>query len=114
MSILNRSAVVLRPKQPYLEWTRLDDSEGLAEDVFETLREEPTLYLVPDWEEADEERENLDEFWPVLFEAMLNGWVTDPVLWPTGRTRKMFEDWFEIETFAMVEDIHLEDSIESI
>ena len=40
MDILNRSAVVLRPKQPYLEWARLDDEEGLADVVFETLRSE--------------------------------------------------------------------------
>ena len=114
MDILNRSAIVLKPKQPYLEWTRLDDAEGLSEGVFETLREEPTLYLVPDWEEAGEEREILREFWPALFEAMLNGWVTDPELWPSGRTQKMFEHWFEIDTYSMVEDIYMDEAIEYV
>ena len=39
MDILNRSAVVLRPKQPYLEWARLDDEEGLAKDVDDATAE---------------------------------------------------------------------------
>ena len=39
METLNRSAGVVEPRQPYLEWTRRDDAEGLAESVFETLRE---------------------------------------------------------------------------
>jgi hypothetical protein len=47
MDMLNRSAIILRPKQPYLEWTRLDDKDGLAEAVFKTLHEEPTVYLLP-------------------------------------------------------------------
>ncbi len=111
MDILNRSAVVLRPKRPYLEWTKLDDAEGLAEGVFETLSEEPTVYLVPDWEDPEEEREVLKEFWPALFEAMLNGWVTDEGLWPKGQTLEMFHEWFEVQTYAAVEDLYLDEAI---
>ncbi len=45
MEMLNRSAVIVKPRQPYLEWCRQDDAEGLAESVFETLHAEPTVYL---------------------------------------------------------------------
>ena len=114
MDTLNRSAVVLRPKQPYLDWTRRDDAEGLADAVFETLAREPTVYLVPDWEEPDEEREILREFWPALFEAMLSGWVTDEELWPEGRSLEMFHEWFEVQTFAMVQDVYMDEAIDYV
>ena len=94
MDIVNRSAVILRPKQSYLEWTKLDDTTGIAEDVFSTMRTEPSVYLVPGWEDPKEEREIMGEFWPALFEAMLSAWVTDEALWPADRTRKMFDEWF--------------------
>ena len=74
MEMLNRSAVILKPRQPYLDWTRRDDNEGLADTVFENLRTEPTVYLLPDYEDPPTQREVLEEFWPALLEAMLAGW----------------------------------------
>ena len=32
--------------------------------------------------DADSEREILDDFWPDLFAAMLNCWLTDEQQWP--------------------------------
>jgi len=114
MSFINRSAIILRPKKPFLEWTQLDDKEGLAEPVFQKLCEEPSVYLVPDWEEPKEQGEILKEFWPALFEAMLGGWLRDKKLWPEDRTFKMFEEWFEVQTHTSVIDIYLDEAIEDI
>ncbi|MDA2926381.1 hypothetical protein MYX78_03960 [Acidobacteria bacterium AH-259-G07] len=72
---LNRSAVIVKPLRPYLEWAKTDDAEGLAESVFENLRREPHLYLLPEYEEPASQQEVLEEFWPILFEAMLEGWA---------------------------------------
>ena len=51
MELLNRSAVIVKPLRPYLEWTKGDDAEGLAELVFESLRREPHVYLLPEYED---------------------------------------------------------------
>ena len=114
MDIINRSAVIMRPKQPFLDWMNEDDKEGLADGVFQTLGEEPNVYLVPDWEEPEEQRLVLKEFWPALFEAMLMGWVTDPSLWPKNRTQGMFEEWFEIQTYGLVDDLYQDEAIEYV
>ena len=114
MDLLNRSAFILRPKQPYLEWTRQDDAEGLAEGVFEALNHEPVVYLVPGWEDPEEEQHILREFWHALFEAMLGAWVTDETLWPEKRSLKMFREWFEIRTHSMVQDIYMDEAIEYV
>ena len=114
MDIINRSAIILRPKQPYLDWTKLDDATGIAESVFKSMRERPTVYLVPDWEAPEERQEILKEFWPALFEAMLEGWLRDESMWPKERTFQMFQEWIEVETHAMLVDIYEDEAIDYI
>jgi hypothetical protein len=92
VNLLNRSAIILKPKRPFLEWSKQDDTEGLAESVFEALHEEPNVYLLPEYEDASSQQELLKEFWPGLFEAMLEGWVTDEACWPRNRTFEMFQE----------------------
>lgn len=112
MEMLNRSAVIVKPRQPYLEWARRDDAEGLAESVFETLHTEPTVYLLPEYEDPTSQQDVLEEFWPVLFEAMLEGWVTDESHWPKNRTSEMFREWFEVQMSSIVQDVHLDEPLE--
>ena len=112
VEVLNRSAVIVKPRRSYLEWARRDDAEGLAESVFETLLSDPTLYLLPEYEDCSSQREVLEEFWPVLFEAMLEGWVTDEACWPNNRTFEMFCEWFEVQMSSIVEDLFLGESLE--
>ena len=77
MELLNRSAVIVKPLRPYLEWAKKDDAKELADSVFENLRSEPHVYLLPEHEDPTAQQEVLAESWPALFEAMLEGWVTD-------------------------------------
>ena len=105
MELLNRCAVIVKPLRPYLEWAKGDDAEGLAELVFENLRREPHVYLLPEYEDPASQQEVLKEFWPAIFEAMLAGWVTDEGLWPKNRTLGMFQKWFEIQMSSMVQDL---------
>ena len=112
MEMLNRSAVILKPRRSYLEWAQRDDAEGLAETVFETLHAEPTVYLLPEYEDPPTQHEVLKEFWPRLFEAMLEGWVTDEAYWPKDRTFEMFCEWFEIQMSSIVQDLYLDEPLE--
>jgi hypothetical protein len=102
----------VRPRQPYLEWTRQDGTEGLAESVFETLHAEPTVYLLPEYEDPSSHHKALEEFWPDLGEAMLEGWLTDESLWPKNRTFGMFREWFEVQMSSIVEDLYLGEALE--
>ncbi len=40
-------------------------------------------------------------YWPALFEAMLEGWVTVESMWPKARTFEMFNEWFEVQTYRL-------------
>ena len=63
------------------------------------------MYLLPEYEDPTSQQEALEVFWPAIFEAMLGGWVRDESLWPKSSTRRMFQEWFEIQTGSMVQDL---------
>jgi hypothetical protein len=99
--MLNRAAVIVRPKQPYLDWAKSLDDSGLVPDP----RGEQTVYLVPDYWDDDEAWAMLERIYPIIFEDELHGWCTDEASWPTPRDFGMFKEWFEVELHSVVEDL---------
>jgi hypothetical protein len=39
-----------------------------------------------------------------LFEAELEGWYTDPTLWPQDLTLQLFREWFDVECHSVLID----------
>lgn len=114
MSLVNRSAVVVRPRDPFLQWAKQDDSTGIAESVFEDLRSAPNAYLTAEREDDEDPRDLVRAVWPDIFEAMLEGWLTDPDMWPANRTWDMFEEWFEVQISECVYDLVVGETLESM
>ena len=56
----------------------------------------------------------LEAFWPDLFKAMLEGWVTDEACWPKNRTFEMCCEWFEVQMSSIVQDLDLDEPLEHI
>ncbi len=80
---LNRDLLVVRPKEPYVEWARtVYDDEPITD---EEARDWVDAFLLP---ECDTEEEALDwiaENCDVIFELMLADWVVEPEAWPEDR-----------------------------
>ena len=114
MGLLNRCAVIIKPRTPYLEWAKQDDAEGLAEGVFESMRSAPQIYLVPSWDDDAGREAVLEDGWSILFELMLECWVTDETYWPEPRTREMFDEWFEHTVSESVEDLVPDEPIKDL
>lgn len=99
--MLNRGAIIVRPKQPYLDWAAsLNDS-----DLVPDGEGERTIYLVPEYGDDDEAMEMLARTYDLIFEEELVGWHTVEADWPKNRTFEMFLDWFEVEFHSMVDDL---------
>ena len=104
MSEINRSLIILRPKQPFLDWARSLDDES-KDLTLESLNEDSTVYLIPEiWQDSDQE-EFLKTCYDILFEEQLEGWWRDETRWPQQRNLKVFLDWFEVEFHSLVFDL---------
>ena len=99
--MLNRGALIVRPKQPYLDWAASLDDSGVVPDP----EDEQTVYLIPEFDDDDEASEILEDIYAEVFERELHGWHTDEAAWPQNRTFAMFKEWFDVELHSVVEDL---------
>jgi hypothetical protein len=104
MDLINRSAVVVKPAQPFLEWLHRVDPTS-AQLTLDDLRREPTIYLIPEWETQEEALEHLREISNEIFEEQLNGWYRVPSVWPSDRGLSSLLLWFECSFHSMVVDL---------
>ncbi len=102
MDIVERSAVLVRPRWPYIEWMesvagRRDARACLAECVLDS-----NVYLIV----MDEDLERiLRENWRRIFKQELAAWDEDTSTWPPRRTLQMFLTWFEVSLGTRVTDL---------
>jgi hypothetical protein len=99
--MLNRAVLIVRPKQPFLNWAAQLDDSGLVPDP----TGEQTAYLVPEFEDDNKAERVLKRVFSEVFERELFGWHTDETAWPKNRTFTMFRQWFQVELHSVVEDL---------
>ena len=99
--IINRSATIVEPKEPYLAWARgLDDDDpGIDAMSREKLT---SVYLI---EETMDAERVLRRHWDWIFEEKLFSWHRDRQAWPPKRTYKVFRDWFDVRLVDLVFDL---------
>ena len=101
--MLNRAVILVRYKQPFIDWINAADPHPSHEISAESAGDDATAYLV-----EVEDREELDEWLELnaetLFESELEGWYTDPALWPKDRSLATFKAWCTLELHTMVVD----------
>ena len=104
MLAFNRSAIVVRPKSPFLDWLHAADPTSAALTLADLARE-PTIYLIPACGDAEEERAALQTVFPTIFEDQLNGWWRDRTTWPTPRSFGTFTSWFDCQFHSTLLDL---------
>lgn len=101
---IDRTVLVVRPKQPFLDWVQSLDDES-KDFTLENLRQDCAAYLVPEILDDSEQRQVLEWCFVRVFEEQLEGWHTEPKDWPQNRNLKMFLEWFEVEFHSLVFDL---------
>ena len=99
--MLNRSSLVIRPLQPYLEWAQSHNDSAPLQDY----EVEPTVYLIPEVGSERDEHEVLLKVYPEVFEMELFEWHTDRTAWPKDRSLAVFMKWFKFEIHSIVQDL---------
>lgn len=99
--MMNRAALVLKYKQPALDW--INKVDETAQLTLEDVNEDGILYLV-DEAYGENPRLLLEKGYLNLWEYELAGWYEEETVWPQKRTPELFEQWFDIEVHSIVED----------
>ncbi|MGN6603609.1 MAG: hypothetical protein ACTHK8_14240 [Ginsengibacter sp.] len=102
---INRNAIIVKPKQPLLDWI----NSIYPESPIETLNV-GTVYLVNSGDNVEQVERWLQKNFDNIFQNELNGWNTDEENWPEKRTFKLFKEWFNYEIHDMILDME-EDEI---
>jgi len=104
MLTVNRSAVVIVPKQPFLDWLhRVDPTSGglgLAD-----LSRDPSIYLFPECDDQAELEHHSQKACEEVFAEQLDGWCRAKERWPENRTWDIFGQWFDYRFQSMLIDL---------
>jgi hypothetical protein len=103
MKVLNRAALVVRPKEPYIRWATGLDKD--APHYRSNLREQVEVYLVPEYENDPDGTRAIRQVFSTIFASELDAWHTDPARWPQVRDLATFHEWFAVEFVSMVTDL---------
>jgi hypothetical protein len=101
---LNRSALIVTPKQPFLDWLHFVDPTS-SDLTLQDLGKDPNIYLIPECKDDDQFANCLEQMHPSIFEDQLDGWWTDEAAWPKDRSLNSFQAWFDCRFYSMVIDL---------
>ena len=101
--VINRMAVVIRPKEAFFDWANETDGAGDFND--DDFQEDCTTLLIPVFEYNEEARSYIHEHYEEIFEHELAAITTDTDEWPEDLSLEMFLDWFKIEVHSIVIDM---------
>jgi hypothetical protein len=102
--MLNRSAVVVKPRQPFLDWLHGADPTSGSITLGE-LEEDPTIYLVPECDTEGDVRKALRKLCEEIFVEQLAAWWTDEESWPQHRSFAVFCRWFDWQHHSLLIDL---------
>lgn len=105
MKMLNRSAISVQLKQPFVDWVNsLTDDEQEHLNLAE-VNLEATTYLIPELEDEDDLDDFLDEFYLELLENELFSWEEDETMWPEDLNRALLDNFLTIKLSFMAFDL---------
>ena len=102
--IINRTALTVIPKQPYIRWANALDDNGPKLDVNDP-HYEPTVYLIDEVTDDMALNSALRRYCSQIFENELANWHLLVADWPQKRDLRTFKDWFEVKVSTVVLDL---------
>jgi hypothetical protein len=102
MIFVNRCAVVLTPKIPFLNWVNsVTPEHPVKMDEFDDFT---SFYLIAEIDSNEEALEYIEDNFSVFFRAELMLWYEDESAWPGNMDWNMFKQGFSIRFASVVID----------
>jgi hypothetical protein len=102
MKTINRTALFVTPKQPYVDWA---NSLGDGGPLLSADKVYATAILIPDTYDEYNYENWIKKNWREIFEQELEAWMLDSDCWPEKLTHKMFMQWFTVLVSDTVLDL---------
>jgi hypothetical protein len=100
-NFINRSAISLKPLQPFIDWHNAIYPDSKIDESFFN---EVNIYLINN-SNFDDIEAYLKKKFDRYFMMELDGWHTNKKEWPQRRTYKVFKEWFRIDISTAVYDL---------
>lgn len=101
--MLNRSLVIVKVKEPFQKW--LQALPEPFDATLEVLNQDPSCYLLPQYEDDSEREHLMGQIFDYIFEEQLYSYWTQESDWPSIRDLETFKQWFSLEFSSLVEDL---------
>ncbi len=108
MKLINRSALVVTPKQPYADWVNGLDPQisGMERPLsLQEHQQEGRVYLIPETAVESEPAPELSALWRSIFDNELSAWDEFGDARPTALSLEMFHSWFSVAPQVLVFDL---------
>lgn len=105
MYFVDRSVVVLKPTQVFLDWLKSTQSDDMPDLTLNQIRSNCTTFLIPQFDEPEQAVAYISERFQSIMDAELSGWVGDGSELPPNRDLALFMDFFELEIHDTVLDL---------
>lgn len=104
MHTINRAIVIVKMKEPYIDWIRkLPDPD--FEITLDQINAEPTCYLIPAVETNAGLLNYLKKRSVEIFKEQMSSWWIDESDWEQDVTWKNFKRWFDFEFCSLAFDL---------
>ena len=104
MNIVNRAALTVIPKQPYVDWANSVDEEEPKLSLNSPYLEY-TVYLIGNVANDQDVAAELKKHYAEIFQEELVAWMQEEKTWPEKRDYETFREWFDVKVSSMVIDL---------
>ncbi len=105
MKMLNRSAISIQLKQPFVDWINSLNESGDEQVNLNEVNLEATTYLIPELEDEQALEDFINERYFELLENELLSWEDDDSCWPADMDRALFDAFLDVKLSFMVFDL---------
>ena len=102
--MLNRSAIVVKPRPPFLDWLHTADPTSHRLTLCELTRE-PRIYLIPECDTEEDVRDVLRKLCEEIFVDQLAGWFNDERTWLRDCSLEVFCHWSDFQHHSVLVDL---------
>ena len=84
MEYINRSAAVVKPEQPFLEWLNALPNSDIRLNLRD-IQQDCTVLLSPEFDDENQSLLYIKAHFKIIFDKELDGFCANPNYWPQKR-----------------------------